>query len=436
MRTLLVSTLIALTIVMVAGTWWNTPRSAKSTPAGRLAPLPSTSRAELVDSVETLRRRIADRPDDGEAVVRLAQLLVRVQRVNAYPGAATEAEQHLRRFLSRQPDHYASQRELASVLLSQHRYRDAIAEAQKARTIDPRDALNYGVIGDSYLELGQYEEAFAAFDRMGAERPGPPAYARVSYALELKGDLDGALDAMRMAAESTSAHDAEAQSWLYAQIGNLLLQKGHLGDARREFERAAATFPRHPYAQLGLARIKLATGDYQAALVVLTTLFAEAPTPELAFMIGDLQRRHGDPAASEAMYVQGEQLERDGWKSEEPQPQALARFLAERNRDITEAIALAEEAASKRNDIHTMDALAWAYFQAGRLPDAQRATEAAIRTGTRDARVLAHAAAIRLRQGDAVGARALLARAAVPLPDVMLLDGNIEAVRRELTMAH
>ena len=153
--------------------------------------------------------------------------------------------------------------------------------------MNPRDAFNYGVIGDAHLELGEYDDGYAAFDQMGALRPGPPAYARVAYALELKGDLDGALDSMRMAADGTSAHDAEAQAWHYAQIGNLLLQRGRLGDARREFERALFTFPNHPYAMGGLARVKIADGDHAGAFAI-DQLFADR-TPEMAFMIGDLQ---------------------------------------------------------------------------------------------------------------------------------------------------
>jgi hypothetical protein len=41
-----------------------------------------------------------------------------------------------------------------------------------------------------------------------------------------------------------------------------------------------------------------------------------------------------------------------------------------------------------------MDALAWAYYQAGRLDDAYAASVKARRTGTRDRRILCHANAI------------------------------------------
>ena len=91
---------------------------------------------------------------------------------------------------------------------------------------------------------------------------------------------------------------------------------------------------------------------------------------------------------------QAETLEREGWKTEEPQPAALSRLLADRGRKIDQAVKLAEQAASGRSDIFTMDALAWAYFQARRLPEARAASIQAMRTGTADRRIGCHAAAI------------------------------------------
>ena len=83
-----------------------------------------------------------------------------------------------------------------------------------------------------------------------------------------------------------------------------------------------------------------------------------------------------------------------GWRGDAPEPKNLARFLAEHDRKIPEAVSIAEAAAADRHDIFTEDALAWAYFKAGRLPDAKRAIALALRTGTRDATIRAHAHAI------------------------------------------
>jgi len=79
---------------------------------------------------------------------------------------------------------------------------------------------------------------------------------------------------------------------------------------------------------------------------------------------------------------------------EETQPAALARLLAEHDLKPNMAVELVEQAAERRRDIPTEDALAWAYYRAGRLDEAAAAATRALRTGTRDRRVLYHAAAI------------------------------------------
>jgi len=260
--------------------------------------------------------------------------------------------------------------------------------------VNDRDAWNYGLLGDARLELGHYDEAFDAFNTMVRLRPDAASYARVAYAHELQGRLDEALIHMRMATEATGAHDPEALAWHHAQTGHLLFQMGSIDAASRELGRAQHAFPGHPYARAGLARVAAARGDYTRALAMYRGLLEEAPTPELAASVGDLLARTGDAAGAEAMYEQAETLEREGWKSEEPQPGALARMLAERGRDVEEAVRLAEEAARGRSDIFTMDALAWAYFQAGRLSEAHAASVQARRTGTADRRIRCHGAAI------------------------------------------
>jgi tetratricopeptide (TPR) repeat protein len=390
---------VVATAFMVVATIRDAQQTEASMVAAAAAPslpssMPGTSRAELTSTVNTMTGRAAADPGNGSAVVSLAAALIRLQRVNNDGRAAITAEDHLRGFLARHPDHYEARRMLPAVLLSQHRFGDAIAEANKAMAVDPRDAWNYGTAGDGYMELGDYTRAFASFDRMGQLQPGPPAYARTAYALEIKGDLDGALEYMRRAAEGTSPNDAEAQAWHYAQIGELLQQLGRHGESRREFEHADATFPGHPLAINGLARIKMSDGDLAGARLMLQTQLAKTATPDLANAVGELSEALGEPNRAEQYYQMAEQIERGAWASGSKQPEVLARLLAERPGRTDEAVTLAEEAARLRTDIHTMDTLAWAYFKNGRLPEAQRAAAQALRTGTRNARILCHAAEI------------------------------------------
>lgn len=430
-----VALLVAIAFVVVATIRDARQTAVSATPAARpTAVQAGTSRAQLTRTVETMTARLASKGDDADALLLLADALIRLQRVNNDGRAVITAEEHIRAFLKRQPDHYEAQRMLAAVLLSQHRFGEAVAQANKVSAMDPRDAWNFGAIGDGYLELGDYERAFEAYDRMGQLQPGPPAYARTSHALEIKGDLAGAIEYMKRAADGAWSNDPESQAWHYAQLADLFLQQGRLGEAKREFEHAAATFPDHPLAMAGLARIKIAEGDLAGARLTYQQQLAKVPTPDLAAAVGDLSHALGDQAGAEQYYRMAEQIERAAWGNGVAQPQALARFFADRDRNLPEAVSLAEQAVTAKRDIYTMDTLAWVYFKAGRLADARKASEQALRTESKDARIIYHAAEIRAAQGARDEALQLLSQTPAPdaVTDVLVLRG-MKALRARLS---
>ena len=263
-------------------------------------------------------------------------------------------------------------------------------DAEHARDRQPNDAWNYGAIGDAHLELGDYEAAFAAFDRMAALKPNAASYARVSYARELQGDLVSALRYMQMAAEATSPQDAESVAWHYAQLGHLQFERGQLDESARAFARADYAFPRHPLAIEGQVRVQLRRADYPGALALLAPRLAESPTPTDLALAGDAHLGLGHRDQAERLY----RLAEAAWESDTPEPARLSRFLADRGRRLDDAVRIAETAARDRRDIFTMDALAWSYFRTGRVAEARKAIAEALRTGSRDLDIRRHLAAI------------------------------------------
>lgn len=242
---------ILLACVPVARWAWS--REAPVKPA--LPLMQGTSRQELDAAAALARARLAADGTDAPAAIRLAEVLLRKTRVDANGAYAYEAEQALHTVLKHEPGEYSALKMLAAVYLNQHRFREAIAAANRAVAVNDQDAWNYGVLGDAHLELGDRERAFEAFDTMARLRPDAASYARVAYALELQGKLREALRLMRMAAEATSAHDAEGQAWHFAQVAGLLLTVGDVDGALREYARANHVFPDHPDARAGMARV-------------------------------------------------------------------------------------------------------------------------------------------------------------------------------------
>ena len=392
--------IIAAVAAMVAiANWRDVRRSrvASTRPSSLGTRGAGTGREDLSKRIVDLRARAAARPDDAGAAVMLADALVRQTRITGNTGLAIEAEAALKRALADDPANYDLNRELGSLLLSQHRFREAVAVGDKNRAARPFDPINYGIIGDGHLELGEYDQAFDAFDKMMTLRPSAASYARVAYARELQGNLSGAVESMKLAADATPPDDPEALAWHHAQVGDLYLRLGKLHEAETEYIAASHAFPGHPFAMTGYARLLAARGEQGGALALLQELAKTAPTPDLSARTGDLLDQLGRHDEAERQYA----LAEAGWRVDAPEPKNLARFLADHNRKIPEAVAIAEKAAAERRDIFTEDALAWAYFKAGRVSAARDAIAQALRTGSKDPDIRAHAKAIERAGGQA-----------------------------------
>ena len=369
-----------------------TSQPLRLAPAVGMPGAPPTSADGLKQRVAEMEARLKRRPQDAAAAMLLADALLRQARASNDGRPANRAAAVLRAVLTDDPGQYDALRLLGAVYLSQHRFREALEIGRRARDARPSDAWNHGVIGDALLELGDYDAAFAAFDTMASIRPGADAYARISYARELRGDLAGALDAMALAAAATSQHDAEAKAWYTAQTGELTLRMGRIADAERAYRHAVFFYPDYPAAVIGLGKVKMARGERSAALAIYRDQFRRTPTLDLAARIGDILAKQGAVEETDHYYQLAEELAGPPPAQTEAN---LALFLADHDRNLPEALKIAQAVAATRDDIVTDDALAWALFKTGRVEEAAARSQRALRTGTRDERILSHAAAIR-----------------------------------------
>ena len=102
------------------------------------------------------------------------------------------------------------------------------------------------MIADALIELGRYDEAVVATQRMVDLRPDLASFARVSYLRELMGDVPGALAAMERAAQA-GAGRAENVAWTQVQSGNLRFNSGDLDGAAARYDASLATVDGYVY---------------------------------------------------------------------------------------------------------------------------------------------------------------------------------------------
>ena len=106
------------------------------------------------------------------------------------------------------------------VLHQQHRFREAEAIARTLSTTRG-SALDFGLLGDALMEQGRLDEAARAYQTMIDLKPFYQSYTRAAHLRWLRGDLNGAVQTMRLAISAASPRDPEAGPW--ARIASGLL---------------------------------------------------------------------------------------------------------------------------------------------------------------------------------------------------------------------
>jgi len=273
---------------------------------------------------------------------------------------------------------------LGSLALSRHRFRDALALGRRVRRLSPTTARTYGVIGDALVELGRYGDAFAAYDRMAALKPGLSAYARVSHARELRGDRRGAVRAMELAVDAAGSQP-EPLAWTRVQLGKLHFSRGRPGAAAREDRAALAAFPGYAQALDALARVEAARGRLGRAIKLERDAVERSPLPDLVGYLGDLYRAQGRPRLAREQYGLVGAIENllvaNGVRTD----LETALFDVDHGLRLEAALVRARRAHSERPSIQSDDVLSWALARTGRCGEALRFSKRALRLGTLDA---------------------------------------------------
>ena len=298
----------------------------------------------------------------------------------------------------------------ARILLATHDFSGALHEASMIDRSAPDQPAVLAIIGDASLELGDVDAAAAIYGRINAIAPGPAVTARLARVAFLRGDAAGAVALAASAHEAAAAAqvDGPSLSWYAYVAGTFSLSNGDPEGAARWFDRALTAWPESYLALAGAARADAALGDVDAAIAGYEAAIAIAPQPDALAAVGDLLALRGDDAAAEEQYATVLAIARIQGEGGLVYNRQLALFLVDHDRDVAEALTLAELELDERKDAYGYDAYAWALLANGRAAEADAAMATALATGTRDARLLFHAGEIALALGDDARARELL----------------------------
>jgi tetratricopeptide (TPR) repeat protein len=362
--------------------------SESNVSTGSARPSPADAR------IRAAEEKIRQSPDSPDGYNLLSSAYAAKARETGDFSLNAKAEEALTRSFEIEPDNYDALKLRARLLLTYHRFAEARDVARRAQAMRPKDHDVYGALTDALVELGDYDAAAVAAQTMINLRPDAASYARVSYLRELHGDVEGAIEAMRTAVKATSLQDAEHSAWARVQLGKLLMNAGDVAGAESEFDYALRLVPDYYMALDGKAQARIAVKDFDKAVEIYKQEQARNPSSaDAALALGELYTKMGRATDAAGSFEKFESLERNNAVAENDWHH-LVYFWTDQNKNLDEALTLAQRARAERSDVHTCDALAWALFRKDRLMEANAMMKEALRLGSRDPRMLYHAGLI------------------------------------------
>lgn len=373
----------------------------------------TSATADLDKAIGVWTANLARDPEDFVSAQNLALDYYTRGRLTGNVDDYARAREAVDQGLIAYPDDRGSQTLRALLLYTLHDFVGARAAAQAVYDADPSQLQALATVGDSQLELGEYDAAATVYDTLARSEPGAAVSARLARLAALRGqDAEARRLASRATAEAVAEGTTGTGFAFYDYLeGYLAFQAGDLARAATGYEAALRAWSGSYQALEGLARVRAAEGRTDEAIALYQKAIAIVPQPEFLAGLGDLYQLTGRPAEAEEQYATVRAIARLQAAGAQVFNRQLVLFEANHGTDPAGALGLAERELAVRADIYGWDAKAWALLANGRAAEADAAMSHALALGTNDALLAYHAGMIAAALHDDARSRALLGRA-------------------------
>ena len=377
----------------------------------------------LARGIAEAQARLTEQPQDYRTWADLGLAYVQQAKITVDPSYYAKAVGAVDRSLMLdRRQNYSGWAAKAALQNALHDFTGARTAAMKGIAINGYNSTLYGALADAETQLGRYDEAAAAVDRMNQLLPGVPAFTRASYVLELRGDVKGARSALdRALQDSPNGSDV---SFVQNYLGELAFNYG--GDARAalgHFQAGLAASPKDFVLLAGKAKAEAALGQVEQALADYRTVVNAIPQPQYVLELGELEQQQKDPDATRqyALFHTEEQLFSAAGVALDTEPTL---FEADHG-DKAKALQYCASGWKIRPFLEMADACAWANYVNGRYAEALGWSRRALATNWPNALLLFHRGMIQQALGDKAAAKADLSKALATNPHFNVLQAPI-----------
>jgi tetratricopeptide (TPR) repeat protein len=368
------------------------------------------ARMKTDDRIKMYESLVSYKQEDFHYQNLLAATFIQKMRETMDPGYLDRASRIVDNVLAAEGANYEALRLRSQIELERHNFTKVAEYSRELTATSPDDPWNWGTLGDSLMELGQYDKAADAYQRMVSLRPDLSSYNRASYYRFVAGDAPGAIEVMKKAIDAGS-RSAENVAWCFVDLGNLYFKTGHVSDAEQAYRSALRAFEGYYPAHAGLGRAFAAEGKTADAIESYKRAQAAVPLVEYAAALQDLYTLAGKPEEARRQGEMVDMIDKMEQATGLNVNRNLAMAYADHDRKVERALELVQKELGGRRDIYTYDALAWTLYKNKKYAEADKAKEKALELGTPEPAFFYHAALIERALGRRDQARQHLERA-------------------------
>jgi len=376
--------------------------------------------------VEKAATEAAKRPHSDDAWVTLADALMQKSRETADVAYCNRAEGAYRKALELNSKRVDAMVGLAWTNGVRHEFETSIEWAKKALALDPKSAAAYGLIGDADVEMGNYDRAYEDYQKMLDLRPNLSSYGRSGHLLHITGDTRKASVLMMKAIEAGDPR-SENTAWCRSQLALIFYSEGAYPAAEQVLQIGIKNVPNDYRLLATMGKVKAAEKQYESAVEYYRKAIAIAPQEDTVAALGDIYAATGKPTEAEKQYAMVETIAKlykaNGVKGD----MLTAKFYADHDRKLKQALELAEEEYRTRKNVYAADTLAWCYFKNGRVQEAKKYIDIALSHNTPEAVFHFHKGMIYAKADDR-------ATAQLELYEAMSINPNFDVLQTPIAM--
>jgi tetratricopeptide (TPR) repeat protein len=320
------------------------------------------------------------------------------------------AEASYRKALALNADYANAEVGVAWVLSGRHEFEQSIDWANKALKVEPNRPDAYGLLGDAATEMGDYDSAYEYYQKMLDLKPDIASYSRAAHLLFVTGGFKKATLLMSKAIGAGTGY-AENRAWCIAQMALLDFAQGGYLPAEQMLAQALEESPNNYQLLAAMGRVKAAMKDFPAAIEYYKRAQAIVPMHDVVVALGDLYTIQGNTEEANKQYALVDVLRQLNKANGVIGDLQMAKFLADHDRDLPEALKLAQTEYKTRPTVYGADTLAWCYYKNGQMAEARKYSVKALSQNTPEAMFLYHRGMILAKAGDLGEARKVLYQA-------------------------